>query len=191
MMARLRRRALLGGALGLGACGLLPAFAAPRPLRAPVTLVETPVLDVHAGREVRLLGDVMRDRAVALSFFFTGCSTVCPVQALAFARAQARLGKVLGPRAVLVSISIDWYGDTEQAIRRFAAAHGAGPHWHFLKAPPERLDAIREGFDAYAPRRDNHPPVFAIGRADSREWSRLYGLPPGDMVADEIRAWLA
>ncbi|MEL1264504.1 SCO family protein [Pseudoxanthomonas putridarboris] len=191
MTIRLSRRSLLGAALGAGVAGMAPAFAAQRPLQAPVKLVDASMLDVHAGRQLRLVSDVMRGRVVALSFFFTGCSTVCPVQALAMAHAQKRLGNALGARVALVSISIDWYGDTEQDIRRFAAAHGAGTHWHFLKAPPATVDAVREGFDAYAPQRDNHPPVVAVGRAGSREWSRLYGLPSGDTIADEIGAWLA
>lgn len=185
------RRAILGAAMGAGASMLLPAWAArPKPLRAPVQLVDASMLDVLAGRQVRLVSDIVRKRVVALNFFFTGCSTVCPVQAVALAHAQRRLGKALGEQVVLVSISIDWLGDTEQSIRRFARAHGAGPHWHYLKAQPETVDAVRNGFDAYAPRRDSHPPVIAIGRPGSREWARFYGLPSGEMLADEIEAWL-
>ena len=191
MTLRISRRALLGAAIGAGCAGLLPAHAAQRPLRAPVRLVDASMRDVLAARERQLVRQVMRDRVIALNFFFTGCSTVCPVQALALARAQKRLGKVMGTKVALVSISIDWFGDTEAAIRRFAAAHGAGPHWHFLKAPPDVTDPVREGFEAYAPQRDNHPPVLAIGRADSKQWSRFYGLPSGDAIADEIAAWLA
>ena len=166
-------------------------FAAQSALKAPVTLVDAEMLDVRRGRKVRLVRDVMGNRVIAVNFFFTGCSTVCPVQAMALTHAQARLASALGDKVAFVSISIDWFGDTEQAIRKFAKAHGAGNDWYFLKAPTEVVDEVRRGFDSYAPRRDDHPPVFAVGRADAKQWSRLYGLPSGDVIAREVQAWLS
>ena len=176
--------AVLGGWASRG-------FAAQAALKAPVALVDAEMLDVRRGRKVRLVRDVMGDRVVAVNFFFTGCSTICPVQAMAFTRAQAQLASELGTRAAFVSISIDWFGDTEQAIRKFAKAHRAGNDWHFLKAPTEVVEDVRRGFDSYAPRRDDHPPVVAVGRADAKQWSRLYGLPSGDVIAQEVQEWLS
>ena len=36
-----------------------------------------------------------------------------------------------------------------------------------------------------------HPPVVAVGRADAKQWSRLYGLPSGDVIAQEVQEWLS
>lgn len=188
MTARIDRRAVM---LGGPAAFLLVSAAPPRPMRAPVRLFDALLTDIRAGREVRLISDVIRNRAVAVSFFFTGCSTICPIQSSVLTRTQALLAKEMGRRVAFVSISIDPFGDTPAAIRRFAGAHSAGPNWHFLKASVSTTDAIRRGFDAFASTRNDHPPVLAIGRAGTSAWSRLYGLPQPRAVADELRRWLA
>ena len=185
-----RREVLIGAAGSLALLSSRDARAAAA-LRAPVRLGEASLTDVRSGRTVRLVRDIMRDRVVALNFFFTGCSTTCPIQTMALARSQKLLGAMLGPRAALISISIDWLGDTPDRIRRFAGAHAAGPAWYFLKGGPESIDPIRDGFNMFDPRRDEHPAVIAIGTARSTQWSRLYGLPPAEAVAGEMRRWLA
>ena len=191
-MSTLSRRDFLGMAALAALGGWVPhGFAAQAALKAPVQLVDAEMLDVRRGRKLRLVRDVIGDRVVVVNFFFTGCSTVCPVQSMALTRAQARLGTALGGKVALVSISIDWFGDTEQAVRKFATAHRAGNDWYFLKAPTDVVDEVRRGFDSYAPLRDNHPPVIAVGRAGAKQWSRLYGLPSGDVIAQEVQAWLS
>lgn len=193
-MSGIGRRELVASGLAAGLLGQLPsALAKPparRALRAPVRLVEATMLDVRARRQVRLMRDVMGSRVVALTFFFTGCSTVCPMQSASLARAQHVLGTLMGSKVIFASVSIDWFGDTPQAIEGFAQTHGAGRHWRFLKAPLPAVDAVRQGFDSFDPRRDDHPPVIAIGKVGAATWGRLYGLPTGDQVAAEVRAWL-
>lgn len=184
--APLSRRMVLAGLAAMPTA----AVAAPRrALQAPVRLTEMTVRDTRAGRQMQLVRDVMGRRIVALTFFFTGCSTVCPMQSMALARAQSLLGTMLGRQAVFVSISLDWFGDTPVAIERFAQAHRAGPHWRFLKAPPGAVDDLRRGMESYDATRDNHPPVIAIGRASASSWSRLYGLPAPETIASEVRRW--
>lgn len=186
------RRAVLAGSVGALVCAATAAAARPPAmLRAPVRLVDAPMTDVRRNRPVRLVSDVIGARAVALSFFFTGCSSVCPMQTHLLSRTQGLLARDLGSRIALVSISIDWSGDTPRAIDRFARQHAAGPHWHFLKAPVAVTDAVRRGFDAFDPNRDDHPPVIAVGRAGARDWSRLYGFPEPGTIAAELRRWIA
>jgi len=188
-----RRDMLLGGLAALTAPSFAEGAVAQRrrALRAPVRLTEMTVNDTRARRQFRLVRDVMGQRVVALTFFFTGCSTVCPMQSMALSRTQALLQPLLGTKAVFISISLDWFGDTPTAIERFAQAHRAGPHWRFLKAPLGEVDTLRRGFESYDPQRDNHPPVIAIGRAGAANWSRLYGNPRPADIASEVRAWAA
>jgi len=187
-----RRRDVIASAIA-AACGLvLPRVAEPKggqPLRAPVELVDATLLDVRARRQVRLVRDVMGERVVALTFFFTGCSTVCPMQSMSLSHAQELLGDLMGEKVVFASVSIDWLGDTAQAIEEFARSHQAGQHWRFLKGSLEIVDKVRRGFDSYDPRRDDHPPVIAVGKVGAPAWSRLYGFPTGQQVAAEVRAW--
>lgn len=189
-----RRQFLRGTVLAgiaLGSSVLAQATPSPaRPLRAAVSLTETTLLDVNARRQVQLLREVMRERVIALNFFFTSCPSVCPVHSIAMARAQRLLADAMGQQVAFVSIAIDPARDTEQAMRDYARAHGAGEHWRFLRGELAVIDPLRRGFNAYAAQRDNHPPMVAVGRANAAQWSRLYGLPSGEAIADEVRAWL-
>lgn len=184
------RRDFLAGAMGAALLGYgSTASAATRPLQAPARLSELTARDIRSGRDVWLLRDVIGGRVAVLTFFFTGCSTVCPMQSMALSGAQPLLAGVLGAKAVFVSISIDWWGDTPRRIEDFARAHGAGPHWRFLKAPVAAVDQLRRGLESYDANRENHPPVIAIGKLGSARWSRLAGAPRPALIASEVRAW--
>ncbi|MBL8259928.1 MAG: SCO family protein [Candidatus Competibacteraceae bacterium] len=137
------------------------------------------------------MSEVIGDRVAALNFIFTTCAMTCPLQSMSLAKAQALLGAAMGRDVVFVSISLDPYTDTPTRLAAFADAHKAGADWHFFTGEPRLIDELRRGFEAYDPRRDEHPPVIAIGRAVASDWSRLYGLPAPPAIASEVDAWLA
>ncbi len=184
----LSRRDVMLVAAGTGLTIAEPVLAG-RALRTPVRLSELAARDMRSGRSVRLFRDIVRNRVVVMSFFFTGCSTICPLQSTSLSRAQPMLAALLGSKAVFVSVSLDWWGDTPAAIQKFAQRHNAGPHWHFLKAPPVDVDRLRRGLEAYDSNRDNHPPAILIGKLSAPSWSRLTGAMAPSTLAAEVRAW--
>lgn len=159
-------------------------------MRVPVTLQDIALVDANSGRRMNLVSDVMGDKVVVLNFIFTACSMSCPLQSASLAQVQKLLGAKMGKQVVFVSVSLDPYSDTPARLREFANAHRAGAGWHFFTGDPRSIDELRQGFNAFDPRRDEHPPVIAIGRAQSSDWSRLYGLPEPAAIAAEIDAWL-
>lgn len=187
----LNRRSFLGGLLGCGAwmAGLPTLVGAAT--QAPVALRDVALIDARTGKTMKLVSEVMRDKVVALNFVFTSCSMTCPLQSNALSKTQALLGPRMGQDVVFISVSLDPYTDTPTRLSTFAEAHKAGTAWHFFTGETRAIDELRKGFEAYDPRRDEHPPVIAIGRAQSSHWSRLYGLPTPSAIAAEIDGWLA
>ena len=186
----LPRRSVLAGAAAALLCPHPALAAKPATPRFPVRIRDMQVTDARTGGRFMLMRDLLRDRVAVLNFMFTGCSTTCPMQAAILSRAQQRLGRAMGRDALFLSISISPLTDTNDALVGFAERHAAGAGWHFLRGAIADTQRFQDGFDAFAPRVEDHPPVFAIGRAGDSRWSRLYGAPTPRMVADEVRTWL-
>lgn len=190
-MISFSRRSFLGGVLGVGAWIAGVPTLAGEAVRTPVTLQDITLLDARSGKGMKLMSEVMGDKVVALNFIFTSCSMTCPLQSMALSKTQELLGSKMGHDVVFISISLDPYTDTPARLTAFADAHKAGSAWCFFTGDVRLIDALRRGFEAYDPRRDEHPPFIAIGRAKSPDWGRLYGLPTPAIIASEINAWLA
>lgn len=191
-MSDLDRRAALAGLVSL----LLPApcaFAAAKDGSAakfPVRINDLTVTDARTRSQFNLFRDLIRDRVAVINFMFVGCSTICPMQTSILARTQKLLAPELGRKIIFASVSISPLSDTPAKLVQFADAHAAGAGWHFLRGGIRETQKLQEGFDSFAPIRDDHPPVFCIGRASAERWTRLYGMPKPDQVAREVRGWL-
>jgi protein SCO1/2 len=119
---------------------LLCAAALAQPWRAAAHATLGPVeprrpapplpLTLHDGRSVRL-DEWLRGHLSAVQLVFTGCSSVCPIQAAVFAALQRHFEQAAPApaRARLLSISIDPLGDDAPALKTWLQRHGAGPRW--------------------------------------------------------------
>jgi protein SCO1 len=94
---------------------------------------------------------LLRDKTVLVSFMFTSCPTVCPVQTHDLAEVVAALPEAVRARLHLLSISVDPAHDTPAALKRFAEANGARlDGWSFVtasRADTDRLTARIGVFD--------------------------------------------
>lgn len=186
-----RRLAIAGiGSLFLPALRLLAAAPDGEGAKFPVRINDLMVTDARSRTSFNLFRDLIRDRVAVINFMFVGCSTICPMQSSILARAQKLLAPELGPKIVFASVSISPLSDTPTKLVQFADAHGAGAGWYFLRGGIRETQRLQEGFDSFAPIRDDHPPVFCIGRASAERWTRLYGMPKPGQVAREARGWL-
>lgn len=193
----LSRRDAVSGMFTALALPLLSGVGVPRAIAAnapaarfPVRLHDMMVTDARSRTRFMLLRDLVRDRVAVVNFMFTGCSTVCPVQGNLLSGASRRLAREMGETVIFTSVSISPLTDTPEALVQFADSYAAGRGWHFLRAGVPETQRFQEGFDSLAPRIEDHPPMIAIGRANSASWSRLYGTPSPALTAAEVRRWL-
>ena len=198
MSGAVDRRAALG--LLLGAAAALPASAhegqhpaAPGAesgvTRLRAGLGEVRVTDA-SGRRRWLVSEVLGSRVVAMDFVLTGCTSLCGVVSAAMAGAQALLGPRLPGEAGLLSIGLDPFGDTPEALAEYGRRFGAGPGWALVNVPGPPLDALLRRLGGPQPGGDHAPMVLVL---DPRrgEVRRLLGLPAPETIAAAVEAALA
>lgn len=185
--AMLTRRQLLR----LLACLPVAAWAGNDPVRQwPTASPEIPdvVLTDSDGVKHRLPA-LVADRPVAIGFFYTRCSTVCPLQTAVFQRVQQILFRN-GSRGLLLSISLDPVNDTPSSMRaygeKFKAQLGLEHRWLMLSGDGGALEQVWNAFDNDRGPAESHSSTLWVGSALHRRWMRLNGFT----AAAELANWL-
>ena len=172
------RRRLAAAALALvsrGAAAAVPGLPA-------VTLFDQD----GAPRPLAALG---RGRPLMMSFFFSGCTTLCPPQAMALQALQEELvGRAPAVLPLLLSVSLDPLGDTPEAMRGFAARFdlslGLQHGWLLLGGKPAQLARVWAAFEVPDGRPTDHAALLWLGAAEGRAWRRVGALTPTTTLAD-------
>jgi protein SCO1 len=94
------------------------------------------LVDARSGRfdTSRLAG-----RPYVVTFLYTRCRTTCPVIAEELRAALARLPS---GRAAAVAVSVDPYGDTRRAVKRFLRTHREPTSFHYLIGSRKQLEPL-------------------------------------------------
>jgi protein SCO1/2 len=176
--------------IGRRASLLALTTALPSAARAQAPRLPSVVLLDQAGRRWPLAGLAQR-RAVLVSFFFTGCTAICPPQTAALAELQAELARRAAPAGeggpLLLSISLDPLGDTPETMRGYAARFGitlgAERGWLLLGGDPATLARVWAAFEVPAGGPESHLAFVWIGREGGRSWRRAGALDPPEALA--------
>jgi protein SCO1 len=101
------------------------------------------------GTPVSLIG--LRGRVVVVSFFFAGCSTICPLLTQKLVEVQDALGGDFGRKIQFVSITLDPEHDTQDVLKDYATAWNAKlSGWSFLTGPPAVVQQLVDRYGVYA-----------------------------------------
>jgi protein SCO1/2 len=196
----MRSPLVVGCALALlaGCAGVRPAPAAGAPLverRGNATIPSLPNLPVvtHAGERVRFYEDLVRGKILVLGFTYTQCTGSCPRTNANLVRVQNLLGDRVGRDVFFVSITLDPEHDTPEALRRYAAAIGAGPGWTFVTGEKTDLESLRRALGFTDPDpvldadRTQHATVVKLGDDRTGRWSAVPGLIAPEQIVDALR----
>lgn len=182
--------------LGLCALGLLAGL--PRHARAagtawlPAPPLPPVALRDQDGRAFTPAQALAGARTAVVSFFFTGCQTVCPPQTALLREAQRRLqaeGRAAGLR--LLAISVDPLGDGPAQLRDYArrfelplAQPGAPDGWRLLTGEREPVARVLAAFGVLAAAPGEHPSLLWLADLPRGRWTRSSSLnPPETLVA--------
>jgi protein SCO1/2 len=189
--------AVVGGGLILQARGQAGGPAPDAPGRlieiagARALIPDAKVVD-QSGREARLYTDLIKDRVVLLSFFYTTCAYVCPAQGSVLAKTQDLLGPRLGQDVALISITMDPARDTPQRLGDWARAFSARPGWTLVGGDTPELRAMIEAFTGNRPGpKETHFTFVFIGNDRTGAWVAADGESrPSELVAllDKVAA---
>jgi protein SCO1/2 len=138
------------------------------------------------GRKVRLKPLVESGDPVVVTFFYTSCTTICPVLSTGFANLQARLGD--SPRRIrLISITIDPARDTPAVLKGYGARFRAKANWSFLTGTKAEIERAMEGFNTFIPDTASMVPINLIYLRRERKWIRIFGVMSASELLEECR----
>jgi cytochrome oxidase Cu insertion factor (SCO1/SenC/PrrC family) len=143
--------------------------------------------------------DALAGRVTLLDFVYTHCTDACPLLSATFQQAQTKLAdeKLLGERAMLVSLSVDPQHDTPSVLDEYAAQFKADPRgWKFLTGDWDQVYDVVTGFkvatrpprpalDAPAPGGTELTHTTRIILLDGDQQVRAY-LDSNDATADDL-----
>jgi protein SCO1/2 len=148
-------------------------------------LTPTPLVR-HDGAKTTLSKELEGNKPTVLAFFYTSCTTVCPVTSQILAGTQALLGKDLQGARIL-SISIDPEYDTPERLTAYRQKFDAQPQWQHYTGTLADSIAAQKVFGAYRGDKMNHVPLIFINGGGKKSWVQLQGFPSAEQVVKEFR----
>jgi protein SCO1 len=143
------------------------------------------------GQKLRFYSDVLKDKVVIVSSFFTTCTSVCPPMNRNLEKIQEALGERLGKDAFIVSISVDPETDTPLRLKEYAHRFHARPGWIFLTGKKENVDWALYKIGQYVEKKDDHSTIVIIGNEPKGLWKKALGMAKPDelmkVVEDVIK----
>lgn len=161
------------------AAGVSSSPASGRTIEIDNTRILLPDVGVHTqeGKKVRFYSDLVKDKVVLLSFFFTSCTYVCVRQGGNLSKVKALLGERLGRDVFLISISMDPKADTPQKLKGWGHAFGAGPGWTLVSSDTPEMNRMLKAFTGNSPGpQDTHSSLVFIGNDRTGQWKTVDGM---------------
>lgn len=165
-----------------------PAKGSPGVVAVSPARFEIPDVKVsdQRGREVRFYSDLIRGRVVVISFFFTSCTLVCPMQGRVLAKLQTQLGPRLGKDVFLISVSKDPKTDTPARLKRWGADFGVGQGWTLVTGAEGVMKKLVWDFTGEPLGPQLHSPFVLIGNDRTGAWVEADGLSPAEELVNII-----
>jgi cytochrome oxidase Cu insertion factor (SCO1/SenC/PrrC family) len=158
--------------------------------RARAYFTDLPVVTQH-GQELQFFTDVLKDRVVLVSLFYTNCTGMCPITNSKLAEVQEILGEEIGKEIFIVSISLDPRNDTPEVLKDYAAKFEAGDGWLFLTGSEQDLKTITYRLGQTDPQIEAHVPYIMLGNVKIARWTKLPPNLPPAAIADRSRQMAA
>jgi cytochrome oxidase Cu insertion factor (SCO1/SenC/PrrC family) len=128
------------------------------------------------GKKIRFYSDLIKDKVVIVSFVFTTCTFVCPMQGESLSKLQAALGERLGSEVHLVTVSTDPEGDTPERLKIWGSRFGSRPGWTLVTGKKSEIDKVSVALTGAPAVKGEHSPVVFVGSDKTGKWVRAYGL---------------
>lgn len=143
------------------------------------------VLD-QDGRKVRFYSDLIKDKVVVVSFFFTKCTIVCPPQTGALVKLQTRLGERLGKDVFFVSVTRDPETDTPQHLKRWGEAVGVRRGWTLVTGDEGVMSRLVSDFTGENLGQQMHNSILLIGNERAGVWTSAEALSGTERLLEII-----
>ncbi|MEM7429390.1 MAG: SCO family protein, partial [Pseudomonadota bacterium] len=136
----------------------------------------------QGNRPHRFYSDLLHDKVVVMTAFFTRCKDSCPVATAKILQLQDHLGERLGKDVHFISLTVDPAHDTPGELKTFADKLGANPAWHFLTGKEENIRLAHTRLGTFGPNSatakqdpEAHGNNIFLGNLRTGLWKKIFG----------------
>ena len=135
------------------------------------------------GHKVRFYSDLIKDKIVVLSFFYTTCTYVCTRQGTTFSNLQQLLGERLGKDVFLISVTTDPAKDTTARLKTWGKRYDLQPGWTLVTGDTQEMNKLLIPFTGNPAGAGMHLPSTFIGNDKTGRWTSATGIfTPEDLL---------
>ncbi len=133
------------------------------------------VLRDHEGRKVRFYSDLIKDKVVVLSFFYTSCAYTCSIQGKNLSSLQSLLGDRLGKSVFLISVTTDPAKDTPTQLKAWGKRFDVHPGWSLVTGDVSDMNKLLLPFTGNSAGQGTHLPTTFIINGKTGVWTSAAG----------------
>lgn len=147
-----------------------------------VTIPDIMVQD-QEGRKGRFYSDLIKDKVVVISFFYTSCNYVCTLQGRTFSKLQSLLGERLGKSVFLILVTTDPANDDSAQLKEWGKRYDVQTGWTLVTGKTSEVNKLLVPFTAKPASGGMHLPTTFIGNARTGVWTGATGtFAPEDLL---------
>ena len=128
------------------------------------------------GRRVRFYSDLIKDKVVVVSFFYTSCSYSCTLQGRTFSKLQSLLGERLGKSIFLISVTTDPVKDNPEQLKAWARRYDVQSGWTLVTGEEGEMNKLLKPFIGNTAGGGMRVPATFIGNDRKRLWTSAAGI---------------
>lgn len=132
-----------------------------------------------------------RGKAVFVTFLYTHCPDVCPLETAELHNTLARLGPTRSKELQVIAVSVDPHGDDRETVARFVDEHGMKGRMKYLIGDADQLAPVWEDWNVGSTRDSAEPEFVAhsaliYGISASGQLTTIYpsNFKPAEIVHD-------
>jgi cytochrome oxidase Cu insertion factor (SCO1/SenC/PrrC family) len=150
--------------------------------------VKIPDLDVRDqdGRKIRFYSDLIKDKVVVLSFFYTSCSNSCTLQGQTFSKLQSLLGDRLGKSVFLISVTTDPARDDSEKLKSWGKRYDVQDGWTLVTGKEAELNKLLLPFTGMRAGAGLHLPATFVGNQKTGVWTSASGVFDPQALLDAV-----
>lgn len=142
----------------------------------------------HEGRKVRFYSDLIKDKVVVLSFFYTSCAYTCSMQGKTFSTLQSLLGDRLGKSVFLISVTTDPGKDTPAQLKAWGKRYHLQPGWTLVTGDVAEMNKLLLPFTGNPAGQGMHLPSTFIANDKTGIWTSATGIFAAEDVLNALNA---
>lgn len=134
------------------------------------------VLRDQDDRPVRFYSDLIKDKVIVLSFFYTSCTYTCTMQGRVFSELQSLLGERLGKSVFLISVTSDPLKDNPPRLKAWGERYKRKSGWTLITGEAAEMNGLLLEFTGSRTGGSMHLPSTFIANDKTGVWTSVVGV---------------